>query len=366
MSEPIRVAQIVGKLMAGGVENVVFNYYRAIDKDKIQFDFYYDADSMAEPPQDLIEMGARFIKIPPYQKLPKYLSALKKHFKENQYIIVHSHLNTLSVFPLYMAWRCKVPVRIAHNHSVPAGENYKRTCLKYFLRFFSKLFPTDYFACSEKAGRWLFGNKTYDMGRVKIVKNALLFEKYRLASSNRDLLREKYNLRDKFVIGHVGRFTFAKNHEFLLDVFKEVLRKNDNARLMLVGDGELKLQIVSRIKELNIEDKVILVGQVNNAENYYCVADVMTLPSLFEGLGLSVIESQAAGTPIIVSEAIPDEAFISNGCTKLPLKKELWAAEILKGKHKNVELDSRSEAFNIQSAVEELTKWYLEKSFWIG
>lgn len=103
--EPIRVAQIMGKLWAGGVEMVVFNYYRAIDKSKIQFDFYYDADSTVEPPQNLIDMGARFYKIPPYQKLPQYIRELKKHLKENQYLIVHSHLNTLSVFPLSGARR---------------------------------------------------------------------------------------------------------------------------------------------------------------------------------------------------------------------------------------------------------------------
>lgn len=124
--EPIRVAQIMGKLLAGGVEMVVFNYYRAIDKNKIQFDFYYDADSTVDPPQDLIDMGARFYKLPPYQKLPQYIRKLKKYLQENQYIIVHSHLNTLSVFPLFVAWMCRVPVRIAHNHSVPSGKEKRR------------------------------------------------------------------------------------------------------------------------------------------------------------------------------------------------------------------------------------------------
>ena len=127
MEKPIRVAQIMGKLWAGGVEMVVFNYYKAIDKNKVQFDFFYDADSTVEPPKDLIEMGARFFKIPPYQNLVEYLRTLKKYFKENNYVIVHSHINTLSVFPLYMAWKCAVPVRIAHNHSVPGGESVKRT-----------------------------------------------------------------------------------------------------------------------------------------------------------------------------------------------------------------------------------------------
>ena len=177
--EPIRVAQIMGKLWAGGVEMVVFNYYRAIDKSKIQFDFYYDADSTVEPPQDLIDMGARFYKIPPYQKLPQYIRELKKHLKENQYLIVHSHLNTLSVFPLFVAWMCRVPVRVAHNHSVPSGKELKRDALKYFLRIFGRVFPTDYFACSEKAGRWMFGNRNYDAGKVVVIKNATDFERFR-------------------------------------------------------------------------------------------------------------------------------------------------------------------------------------------
>lgn len=220
--EPIRVAQIMGKLWAGGVEMVVFNYYRAIDKSKIQFDFYYDADSTVEPPQDLIDMGARFYKIPPYQKLPQYIRELKKHLKENQYLIVHSHLNTLSVFPLFVAWMCRVPVRVAHNHSVPSGKELKRDALKYFLRIFGRVFPTDYFACSEKAGRWMFGNRNYDAGKVVVIKNATDFERFRVGEEIIEKLKKQLGLNDKFVIGHIGRFTFAKNHEFLLDVFKKI------------------------------------------------------------------------------------------------------------------------------------------------
>lgn len=216
--EPIRVAQIMGKLWAGGVEMVVFNYYRAIDKSKIQFDFYYDADSTVEPPQDLIDTGARFYKIPPYQKLPQYIRELKKHLKENQYLIVHSHLNTLSVFPLFVAWMCRVPVRVAHNHSVPSGKELKRDALKYFLRIFGRVFPTDYFACSEKAGRWMFGNRNYDAGKVVVIKNATDFERFRADEETIEKLKKQLGLNDKFVIGHIGRFTFAKNHEFLLDV----------------------------------------------------------------------------------------------------------------------------------------------------
>lgn len=287
--EPIRVAQIMGKLWAGGVEMVVFNYYRAIDKSKIQFDFYYDADSTVEPPQDLIDMGARFYKIPPYQKLPQYIRELKKHLKENQYLIVHSHLNTLSVFPLFVAWMCRVPVRVAHNHSVPSGKELKRDALKYFLRIFGRVFPTDYFACSEKAGRWMFGNRNYDAGKVVVIKNATDFERFRADEETIEKLKKQLGLNDKFVIGHIGRFTFAKNHEFLLDVFKKISDIRNDAVLLLVGDGELNQTIHNSVKTKGLENRVVFAGQVSNPELYYRLANVIVVPSVFEGLSLATM-----------------------------------------------------------------------------
>lgn len=361
MNEPIRIAQIMGKLWAGGVEMMVFNYYRAIDKTKIQFDFYYDEDSTVEPPQDLIDMGARFIKIPPYQKLPRYLKTLEQCFEQNQYTIVHSHINTLSVFPLYAAWKSRIPVRIAHNHSVPGGESYKRTFLKYFLRFFSTVFPTDYFSCSEKAGRWLFGNKNFNNGKVVVIKNAVDFGKFHMSKEEIERKRKELGITGKFVIGHIGRFTFAKNHRFLLETFKKITIIREDAVLLLVGDGELHDQIHTWVNELGLTDKVIFAGQVNNPEKYYCLADVMVIPSIFEGLSLATIESQAAGIPAVVSTSIPDEAVISNGCIRLSLDDETWAETIIKYEGKEVVLDDRSKAYEIEDASKRLEGWYLMK-----
>lgn len=362
--EPIRVAQVMGKLWAGGVEAVVFNYYRQIDKSKVQFDFFYDADSTVEPPQELIDMGARFYKIPPYQKLPIYLKTLRKYFRDNKYTIVHSHINTLSVFPLFAAWRERVPVRIAHNHSVPGGNEFKRNLLKKFLKVFAKMFPTDYFACSEKAGRWMFGNKEFDNGNVLVVKNAVKYEKFRPKDEEVKLYKEKLGLTGKFVVGHVGRFTYAKNHAFLIKVFSEICKINDNARLLLVGDGELHKEILSLIKNYNLEDKVILAGQVTNPEKYYRLADVMVIPSYFEGLSLTTIESQIAGVPVVLSEAIPTEAVISNGCTYLSLEESVqtWSEAIVAASHKKVVLNSRAEEYDIEKRAKLLTEWYVQHS----
>lgn len=360
IDKPIRIAQIIGKLSAGGVEMVVFNYYRAIDKEKIQFDFYYDADSTVEPPQDLIDMGARFYKIPPYQKLPSYLKNLKKQFNENNYEIVHSHMNTLSIFPLYAAWCSKVPVRIAHNHSVPSGKEIKRDLLKYFLRLFSKVFATDYFACSEKAGRWLFGDTEYDKGNVLVVKNAIDFNRFHPSKEITKKIKDEYDLNNKFVIGNIGRFTSAKNHKFLLDVFEQVKKKRNNSVLMLVGGGELNEYIHGIVREKNLENSVIFIGQVNNPELYYGVADVVAMPSLFEGLSLTTIESQVAGVPVVVSKAIPEEAIISDGCTRLNLNVDTWVNAILNSKDTIVNLDSRSDDYRISKASKLLEEKYFD------
>lgn len=360
-SEPIRVAQIMGKLWAGGVEMVVFNYYRAIDKSKIQFDFYYDSDSTVEPPQDLIDMGARFYKLPPYQKLPQYIRELKKYLKENQYLIVHSHLNTLSVFPLFVAWMCRVPVRVAHNHSVPAGKEVGRDTLKRFLRLFAKVFPTDYFACSEKAGRWMFGNKTFDSGHVFVMKNATDFSRFRPVFEKIESLKRQLGLTDKFVVEHVGRFTYAKNHDFLLDIFSEISIKKENAVLLLVGDGELHQVIVNKIKEKGLEEKVVFAGQVSDPELYYSLADVLVIPSIFEGLSLATIESQIAGVPSVVSDAIPEEAVISNGVRRLKLTDRSWADVAVEIADMKVFLDERSREYDIRYAVKKLENWYLKK-----
>jgi len=359
-NKPIRVAQIMGKLWAGGVEMVVFNYYRAIDKNKIQFDFYYDADSTVEPPQNLIDMGARFIEIPPYQNLPQYLKILRKHFRDNDYKIVHSHINTLSVFPLFVAWYCHIPVRIAHNHSVPGGNEFKRNSLKYFLRFFSKLFATDYFACSEKAGRWMFGNKAFDERKVFVAKNAIDFNRFRPSEDVLSVLLRKLGLEGKLVIGHIGRFTFAKNHKFLIEIFKEIADKREDAVLLLVGDGELNKQIHDWVYEYGVADRTVFVGQVTDPENYYRLANVLVVPSVFEGLSLTTIESQIAGVPVVVSTAIPEEAIISNGCVRLGLDSDNWIDAVLSASKIDVILDNHSKDYDIRSASLYLETKYLE------
>ena len=186
-TKPIRVAQIIGKWLGGGVEAVVMNYYRHIDRNKIQFDFICDEDSTNIPYEEIESLGGKVIIIPPYQKLFKYIKELTKVLKEGKYKIVHSHINTLSVFPLYCAKKAKVPVRIAHSHSTTHKKEWKKNLMKQILKPFSKLFATNYFACSEYAGRWLFGDKEFDKGNVYVLNNAIDVDKFKYDEKIRKL-----------------------------------------------------------------------------------------------------------------------------------------------------------------------------------
>lgn len=358
---PIRIAYIIGKMWAGGVESVVFNYYREIDHSKFQFDFYYDEDSTVVPPQDLIDMGARFFLLPPYQKLSKYIRKLRYYFRKEKYQIVHSHLNTISVFPLYVAWREKVPIRIAHNHSVPGGDEFKRNIIKLFLRKFAKLFATDYFACSEKAGRWMFGDAAFDSGKVYIMKNAINFDAFLSTNDEADIIREKMGLNDKFVVGHVGRFTYAKNHNFLLEVFADILKTKPSSQLLLVGDGELRNQIVNKINDLGIRESVSLIGKVSDASTYYKAMDVVICPSVFEGLSLATVEAQAAGKNIVISEAVPNEAIISDGCHYMSIMDppHTWAEKAIEVANREISYTDRKDEYEIKLAIKKLEKKYM-------
>ena len=361
--KPIRIAHVIGKLNAAGVESVINNYYRNIDHTKFQFDYYIEEDSNCAPPQELIEMGARYFITPPYQDIFNYISCLKKHFQEEKYQIVHSSMNTLSVFSLYAAWRAGVPVRINHNHSTAGKGETKRNIFKYILRPFAKCFATDYLACSRYAGEWLFGRKSMESGQVMILNNAIDVERYQYNPEIRKLVREELGLTDKFVIGHVGRFCYQKNHEFLIDIFENVHNKDCNSVLLLIGIGELVDSIKAKVRRKGLDDAVIFLGVRSDVNELYQAMDVFVLPSRYEGLGMVAIESQVAGLPTICSDAIPEEARVSNCVSFLALSTsiDMWSKKILTFKcfiRKDISKKIRDTEFDIKIQAKKLEKFY--------
>ena len=285
LDEKIIVAHIMGKWNGGGVESVVMNYYRNIDRNKIQFHFLCDEDSTDIPYEEIEKLGGKVIVIPPYQKLFKYQKELYRIFKENNYKIVHSHINALSVFPLRIAKKAKIPVRIAHSHSTSNKKEWKKNILKIILRPLSKLYANNYFACTEYAGKWLFGKKVVERKELNVINNAIDLKKFEFNENTRKALREELGIKeDTLIIGHVGRFMKQKNHEFLIEVFNEVYKKNQNTLLILIGQGPLLSEIKQKAINLNIEDKIKFIGQVTNVEKYYNIMDVFLFPSIYEGL----------------------------------------------------------------------------------
>jgi len=330
--EPIRIAQIIGKWLGGGVEAVVMNYYRHIDRNKIQFDFICDEDSTDIPKEEIESLGGRIVLIPPYQKAIKYHKELKRVLKEGNYRIVHSHINVLSVFSLFAAKCAGVPVRIAHSHSTTNKKETKKNLMKQVLRPFSKLFATDYMCCSELAGRWLFGNKEYDKGNVYLLNNAIDLDKFKYNEDIRNEVRKELDVKDnQFVIGHIGRFVEQKNHTFLIDIFNEVYKQNKDAILLLVGQGPLQESIKEKVNNLGLQKNVKFLGQRNDADRLYQAFDVFVLPSLYEGLPVVGVEAQAAGLPCVLSEDMTKETKVLDTTVFESLSKNSkeWAKKVL-------------------------------------
>ena len=364
--EPIRVASVIGRYIGGGVEAVTINYYRNIDKNKVQLDFICDEDSTNIPYEEIEKMGGKVIIIPSYSKPFKYHKELKRVLKEGNYKIIHSNINTLSVFSLFAAKCAGVPVRIAHSHSTTNKKEKKKNLMKQVLRPFSKVFATDYMCCSEFAGRWLFGNKEYDKGNVYLLNNAIDLDKFKYNEALRKKKRKELGIKDDtLVIGHIGRFVAQKNHDYLIDIFNEIHKKNNNSILLLAGQGPLMEDIKNKVKELNLEDSVKFLGQRNDANELYQAFDVFLLPSLYEGLPVVGVEAQASGLLCYLSDDMTKETKVLDITKFMSLNNtpEEWADNILDDVKKYKRIDTSKEMtaknFNIKEEAKKLEEYYL-------
>lgn len=366
MNEPIRIAQVVGKWVGGGVESVVMNYYRHIDHSKIQFDFICDSDSTCIPYKEIEELGGRVYLVPPYQKIFKYHFALKKLLRANQYHIVHSHINTLSVFSLFAAKTAGVTVRIAHSHSATNPKEFKRNLFKQILRPFSKVFATDYMCCSEMAGRWQFGNKTYNKNKVYLLNNAIDLNHFSYDLNIRKSIRKSLKIKeDMVVLGHTGRFVTVKNHHFIVELFNKYHKLNPNSKLLLIGQGPLLNEIKDLVNNYHLNDSVLFLGQRSDVNILYQAMDFFLLPSLYEGLGLALVEAQISGCYAIASTNVPKKAQVGNNISFINLdNKSLWLETItnnLDYKRVSPLNEARKLGFDIDTEAEKLEKYYINK-----
>jgi glycosyltransferase EpsF len=363
--KPLRVAQVIGSISKGGVDAVVTSYYRVIDKSMIQFDFIIHANSPATLPDDILGMGCRVYKVPPCWQLPFYIKSLVNIFKEGKYKIVHSHMNSLSVFALFAAKTAGVPIRIAHSHSTSGKGELLKNLIKNLLRPLSKVCATHCFACSAHAGRWLFGRKAFQAGKIKIIKNAINVDKFKFEDKVRARTRRELGVEGKIVVGHVGRFSPQKNHMFMLEVFRETLRLEPESVLLLIGDGKLFSKVKEKAQSLRIANSILFLRTRNDLHELYQAMDVFLLPSLYEGLPISGLEAQCSGLPCIFSSEISDEASAGGKVAYVPLKAsaKIWADRLLtyaRIKDRKSLSDAFLEYHDVNFCIRELEDVYIQ------
>lgn len=362
MGELIRIAHVVGKMVGGGVEQVVMNYYRHVDRSRVQFDFLVDADSTLVPREEIESFGGRVFVIPPYQHVVAYQQELVRLFRQERWPIVHSHVNALSVFPLRAAKRAGVPVRIAHSHSTSGRGELAKNLAKDALRPLSNVYPTHRMACSRYAGEWLFGKGA----SFEVLYNAIDLSRFSFDAKARAQARADLGLvGNQLAILHVGRFMEQKNHRFLVDVFEEVARRRSDAALLLAGDGEQRSLVERWAAERGLSGRVRFLGQRDDVERLYMAADAFCLPSLYEGLCLVGVEAQAAGLPCLLSDAITREVDVTGSVRFLPIDDPSpWAdalAEMQPGKRINARRKDFAN-YDIDRAAKRLLERYLELS----
>ena len=358
----LRVLQVVTHMERGGLESMLMNYYRYIDREKIQFDFLVHRQERAAYDDEIEAMGGKIYRLPrlvPWSNA--YLTALNRFFDEHpEYRIVHVHQDCLSSVILKAAQQHNIPVRIAHSHSANQDKNLKYPVKLWYKRSISK-YATNLFACGEDAGDWMFGGEPF-----QIINNAIDVAAYTYVPTKRQEMRRQLGLENELTIGHVGRFNQPKNHPFLLDIFAVLLKKEPNAILLLVGGGENMPKIQAKAHTLGIAEHVRFLGVRSDVADLMQAMDVFVFPSLYEGLPVTMVEAQAAGLPCLISDKIPPECILTNGLVGvLPLsaEPETWAAKILEKKNLP-RIDRRSEiaahGFDITTEAVKLQKFYLE------
>lgn len=365
----IRVLYVNGGIMdRGGISAYMMNYYRHIDKSKVQIDFVVHGFEKGVFDDEIQELGGRIYNVPVKSK--DYfgnVKALKGIFRSGKYKIVHSHMDAMNMLVLKIAESCGVPIRIAHSHSTQHITNSKfKLIINEYARKKNNDYATHRFACSKESGKWLFGEKCFENGDIIYANNAIDLDKFQFDVSLRQQVRDEFNLDGSFAIGHVGGFNYQKNHLFLIDIFNSLLKDKANAKLVLIGDGVDRIMIEKKISDLNLTKKVILVGSRNDVFRLLNGLDFFCLPSLFEGMPTVSIEAQVNGLPCLMSNTITRESKFNHNVSyeKLSATPEEWAKNILSSITKN---DSRqvnadefiNRGYSIKKEAEKLQNLYL-------
>lgn len=360
--EPVRVLQVVPAMNAGGMENFIMNVYRAIDRERVQFDFLYHFDMPCFFDEEIAALGGRVTKFSVRQDydLPRYLRELDRFFAARPgYKVVHGHYSGFGMFYNAAARRHGVPVRIGHSHNT-SSERSLTGLVDAGMSWFFNFGLTDRFACGQAAGKALFRGKPFVFLPNGIDAAAFAFDPAR-----RERMRAAFGFGpEALVLGHVGRFTQQKNHSYLIEIFAALAARRPEARLLLVGAGPLEEAVRRQAAGLGLAEKVVFAGLRRDTAACYDAMDAFLLPSLFEGLPVTMVEAQAAGLPCFVSDTVDPTAAFCDGVRFLPLHAaEAWAGALaapLPGRNPRATEQVRAARYDILDTAAWLQRFYLQ------
>ena len=370
MKEKIKVLHVIGAMNMGGTETMLMNIYRNINREKLQFDFISYSSEEAHYDEEIRNLGGKVIKLNSTTSVKELTKAIKEN---GPYDAVHAHTLFNSGIAMLAAKKCGIKNRIAHAHTTL--DNTSSIIRKIYInsmRFLINKYSTQTLACSKEAGKYLFGEKEINKSKYSYFPNLINYEELLYKPQNEvDKFKKEYNLENSIVIGHIGTLKESKNHKFLLEIAKYMIEQNIDVKLLLVGEGSLRKELENLSKEYNISDRVHLLGIREDINVMLHSMDVFVFPSIFEGLGLVLLEAQAAGLPCIVSDAIQPEADLGLGLfTKLNLSDEveIWSKYIIEPiNNKEINLEKINKVFeekeySTDKCISKLMKIYNLKS----
>lgn len=357
----IRILQCVNDMHRAGLETMLMNYYRNIDRTKIQFDFLTHRPYKSDYDDEILSLGGKVYYAPRLypQNYPKYFKWMKQFFKEHpEYKIVHSHIDAMSYLPLKVAKKAGVPVRIAHSHNTSIDKDFKYILKQYFRARINSV-ATDFCTCGEEAGKFLFGNV-----ESTLIPNAIDISKFLYNPIIREKKRNELGIKKEYVIGHVGRLSYQKNHKFLIQIFNKFLKRYEDTILLLVGVGEKEEEIKKQVSELGLEQKVKFLGNRNDVNELYQAMDIFVMPSFFEGVPVVGVEAQFADLPCVFSDKVPKEVKFHSKTQFVPLNAPIQQWVDVIGKYRNMERKPMTDElekspYNIKTAHSILENYYL-------
>lgn len=373
MSDKIRILYFMDGIgNAGGIQEMAIKWMENIDHKKFQIDILsYNTGKQDNYADRVRALGGEVYIIDTYMRKGKLIDSLKQtndFFRTHSYDILHAHSSSKAVFILWFARKYGIKTRILHSHCTQFVVRGKKALMfANLLKLPTKLLTTDFFACSPEAGEFLFGKKATTKNKVIIAHNGIDISKYIQNDSIRCEMRKQLGIENNFVIGNVGRFRSQKNHEFLIDIFKEITMLDSTAVLVCVGNGELEELIREKAISYGIVDKILFLGFRNDVNDLMQSFDLLLMPSLFEGLPVTGVEAQAVGVPALFADTITKDAAILPESTYLSLtdSPKVWAEHAVS--YKNISHNPepykwiKDRGYDIEIETDKLAEFYINK-----